>query len=82
MGPHDVLGDRQTQAGAARFAGSGLIHAIETLEQSRQMLGRDARTEISYVEFDARASAARAPSSTRPPERPYFMALSIRLENT
>ena len=31
---HDVLGDRQSQAGAARFARARRIHAVEALENA------------------------------------------------
>ena len=50
---HDVFGDGQSQAGAAGFAGAGLVYAVEALEQARQVLGGNARTEILNIELDA-----------------------------
>ncbi len=85
VGEHDVLGDGEAEAGAAGFAGAGFVDAVEAFEEARQMLGGDAGAEILHVKFDSEFDAAlagRAPSTMRPPERPYFMALSIRLEKT
>src|SRR5271165_5037273 len=53
VGQNDMLGNCQTQTGAARLPGPGLVHAVETLEQPRQVLGRNARPEILDIEFDA-----------------------------
>src|ERR1043165_1534109 len=50
---HDVLYDRQAQAGAAAFARAGFIHAIKTLEDSREMLRSDAGAEVAHEEFNA-----------------------------
>ena len=83
VGEHDVLGDGEAEAGAAGFAGTRFVDAIEAFEKARQMFGGDAGAEILHIEFDADVvRVARAPSTMRPPERPYFMALSIRFENT
>src|SRR6266576_6699081 len=51
MGQHDVLGDGEAEAGAAGFAGACLVHAIEALEQARQVLGGDSRSEVTHVEL-------------------------------
>ncbi|MPM74275.1 hypothetical protein SDC9_121260 [bioreactor metagenome] len=40
----------------ARVAGAGRVHAIESLENLRQMLGGDARPLIGH--FDARKAVA------------------------
>src|ERR1700722_20964709 len=58
-GEHDVLGDSEAEAGAAGFARSRFVDAIEALEKARQMLGSDARAEILHVEFDSTAGGAR-----------------------
>src|SRR5262245_29819320 len=38
----DVLDDRQAKAGAAQLARAPAIHPVETLGESRKVLGRDA----------------------------------------
>ena len=53
MGEHDVFGDCQSQAGAAGFAGTGLVDPVEALEQSREVFGGDAGAEIPHVEFNS-----------------------------
>ena len=81
MSQNDMFGDGQPQAGAARFAGASLVHSVETLEQARQMLGRNAGAEILHIELDVPA-IGRAPRTMRPPEAAYFNALSTRFEKT
>ena len=39
MQHHQLMHDGQPQAGAARLAAARLIHAVETIEDMRQMLG-------------------------------------------
>src|ERR1700730_7088414 len=51
VGEHDVLGDSEAEAGAAGFARSRFVDAIEALEKTRQMLGGDARAGILHLEF-------------------------------
>ena len=43
---HDVLDDRQAQAGAAELAAAGPIDAVEPLEDPREVLGGDAAAAI------------------------------------
>ena len=43
---NDVLDDRQTKSGAAGFAASGWVDAIEALRDARQMLARDSGAVI------------------------------------
>src|SRR4029077_17775776 len=38
---YQVLHDGKAQAGATQFAGARLVHAIEALEEARQLLGGD-----------------------------------------
>ena len=52
MGEHDVFGDCQSQAGAAGFAGASLVDPVEALEQSRQVFGGDAGSEVLHIEFN------------------------------
>ena len=40
---HQVLHDRKAQPGAAQFAGARLVHAVEALEQPRQVLLAESR---------------------------------------
>src|ERR1700722_5956326 len=69
VGEHDVLGDSEAEAGAAGFARSRFVDAIEALEKARKMLGGDARAEILHVEFDSTAGGAGAENdaTTRAP---------------
>src|SRR5690349_10151752 len=53
VGAHDVLGDGEAEAGASGFAGARFVDAIETLEEARQMFGRDSSTVVADIEFDA-----------------------------
>ena len=54
VGQHNVLGDGQAKAGAAGFARTGFIDAVEALEQAGQVFAGDAGAEILHVEFDCR----------------------------
>src|SRR3989442_13881789 len=58
MRQNNVLGDGESQAGATGFAGTGLIHTVETLKQAGKMLGRDAGPEVLHVELDAATGIA------------------------
>src|SRR5579864_9384920 len=60
MSEHDVFGDGKAKASASRFAGAGLIDAVEALEQARQMFGSDARTKVPHVKLDAAVQRASA----------------------
>ena len=88
VGAHDVLGDGEAEAGAAGFARAGFVDAVEALEEARKMLGGDAGAEVANIELDALGMARDGRSYNtgtefdRAPERPYFMALSMRLEKT
>ena len=53
---NNVLHNCQPQPGAAGFTRPRLIDTIETLEQSRQMLGGNTGTEVSNVELQAAVS--------------------------
>jgi hypothetical protein len=46
------LGNGQTNTAAAERARAGLVDAVETLKQVRQMLRRDADTGVGDVEYD------------------------------
>src|SRR5580704_18910259 len=60
MSEHDVFGDGEAKASASRFAGAGLIDAVETLEQAGQVFGSDARTKVPHVKLDAAVQSASA----------------------
>ena len=60
VGEHDVLGDGESEAGAAGFAGAGFVDAIETFEEARKVFGGDAGTEVLHEEFDGVRRWARA----------------------
>ena len=53
MGQDDMFGDCQPQSGSSRFARARFVHSVKAFEQSRQVLGGNARTEILYIEFNA-----------------------------
>lgn len=57
---HDVFGDGETEAGAARFAGAGFIDPVKTLEQARQVLGADARSEVLNEKLHCMRNGSRA----------------------
>src|SRR5580692_858314 len=64
MRQNDMLCDRQSQTSPTRFARASLVHAIETLEQSWQVLIRNARAEIAHVKLN---STIRPPRSQHQP---------------
>ena len=51
VGEHDVLGDCEAKSGASRFPGAGLVDAVEPFEETRHVLRRNARSEVTDVEF-------------------------------
>src|SRR5262252_1855221 len=65
MREHDVLHDRESEAGAAGFAGTGLIDTVEAFEESRQVLGRNAWAKITYEELHAIGMGTRAENQAR-----------------
>src|SRR4051812_2479865 len=67
VGEHDVLGDGEAEAGAARLARTGLVHAVEALEEARQVLGRNALAVVANVELDGASLLARAHLHTLSP---------------
>ena len=52
-----VLDDRQPEAGAAGIAGARLVHAVEPLEDARQILVGNARTFVGHGDRRSRPSA-------------------------
>ena len=53
----DPIGDGEAQPGAAaragwRFAPACLVHAVESLEDMRQVFGGDAYTRIAHAHAD------------------------------
>src|SRR5258708_6728291 len=76
MGEDDMFRDGEAEAGASGLARAGFIHAIETLEEARQMFGGDAGAEILHIKFDAEFDSplpsprCRATPQTDPPPRP------------
>ncbi len=59
MPVHDVLDQRETQAGAALRAAFGDIDPVEALGQPRQMLGGDARPVVAHRDQRLLAAADR-----------------------
>ena len=53
MGKDDVFRDGKAEAGASGFAGTGLVDAVETFEETGQVFRGNAGAEILHVEFDA-----------------------------
>src|SRR5438132_7490601 len=66
-GLNEVLDNGQAQAGAAQFARTGLVDAIEALEYSRQILLRNADAGVRHLQMDStlRAPPAYADVSSR-----------------
>src|SRR5437879_12902752 len=60
MSQHNVLGNGEPQAGPSRLPRPGLIHAIKTLEKTRQVLRRDAGNEILHVKLHAAGERPRS----------------------
>src|SRR5580700_2915689 len=67
---HDMLRDRESQPGATRFPGSSFVYAVEALEQSRQVLIRNAGTEVADIKFN---------STFRPPRAQHQPAAGCRI---
>src|ERR1039458_7440646 len=63
----------EAQAGAAHLAGTSLIHAVEALEDAREILGRNAHAGIGDGNFDA-AFGHLATS------QPHFTVFAIELD--
>jgi hypothetical protein len=61
MGEDDVLGNCEAQACASGLPGARLVDAVKALEQSRQMFGGDAGTEIADIELDGETPPRRGP---------------------
>ncbi len=49
---HDVLHDAEAEAGAASFARTAFVHAIESLEDMREIRLGDARTVVADADFN------------------------------
>src|SRR5260370_37826954 len=54
QGLHQMLDDAQAQPGSSELAASGLVHAIEALENPRQVLLRNAHPSIGHLQDDFR----------------------------
>ena len=54
----DLLRDGQAEARAARLARTGLVHAVEAVEQARQVLFGDADAVVRDADEDVRAARA------------------------
>src|SRR6266576_1035109 len=57
MGLHQVLHDRQAEPGPAFLAGAAGVDAIESLENAREVLGRDARAGVADAQDSVSAHA-------------------------
>ena len=60
MRQNNMLGDGEPQPGAPGFPRPSFIDTVETLEKTVQMLGGNAGSEVSDVEFDAARSRTRS----------------------
>ena len=49
VGLGDVLDDGQPEARAAQLAAARLVHAVEALEEARQVLGGDAAALVAHA---------------------------------
>src|ERR1019366_5587148 len=49
---HQVLDNGKTQTGAAQFARAGLIHAVEALEEARQVFGGNSDSGVADTHLD------------------------------
>src|SRR5215471_3027170 len=48
----DVLGDRQSEAGPAGFAGTSFVHTVKAFKEPGKMFGRNARTKILNIKLN------------------------------
>ncbi len=55
-----MLHNGEAQPGSARLPRTVLVHAIEALEQARQVLGGDAGAEVAHQEFDGAVARLRS----------------------
>ena len=78
-GLDQVLDDRQAQAGAAQLARTRLVHAVEALEDARQVGLRDADAVVGDFQADLARSLAPARRERGRPSGVYLRALSSRL---
>ncbi len=79
VGLHDVLDDRESQAGASQLSAAGPVDAIEAFEDPREVFLGDPRPVVGDADRDlavARFGRRRAP---RARGSLYLMALSSRL---
>ena len=66
MGLSDPTSYRQTKPGATRLSGSGLIRAIKSLENERQILVRDANSSVADSHHGAVSIALEIDRNTTP----------------
>src|SRR5258706_4291850 len=59
MGLHQMLHDRQAEAGPALLAGAAGVDAIESLENAAEVLGRDPRAGVADAYESIRAGGLR-----------------------
>ena len=59
MGLHDVAGDREAQAGAAGFAGTGGVYPVKALENSLLLCLGDSNTRVGNGDHDMAIRAGR-----------------------
>ena len=77
---HDVLDDRQAEAGATTAA-TGAISLVEAFEDARQVLGSDTDTGIAYLDLMAPSVRATA-TLIDPPSGVNLIALWTRFRAT
>ena len=61
---HNMFGNGQPQSGSAGLAGPGFIYPVKTFEEPAEVLGGNARTEISNVKFDGCGNGSRSQNDT------------------
>ena len=74
-----MLDDGQPQSGSAQLPGASLVHTVETLENSRQIMLGYANAGIGYFKLDLVTLCLPADMRISPPSGVYFSALSTRL---
>src|SRR6266852_8580071 len=62
---HQVLHNRQPQAGPPQFSGAGLVDTIKTFEDPREILFGDA--DACVLNFQADLAVLRSPTHADPP---------------
>src|ERR1700691_3848621 len=74
---HDVLDDREAEAGSAQLARARAVNAIKPLRQPRNVRGRNALARIRDDHLDVRGTVAGRPTRHTRPQHHLAAARSV-----